>query len=356
MARSCWGNIRGSLSALLMLGLTTVPLAAQNVEPIVWVNQVNVTATGSTLAEACNGCGNAGAESQQTLASGDGYVEFVPSTFHDVFSVGIGSGAPSTNVANIEFALRFAGNGIVEVRENGTYVTETRYAQGERFQIAVDRGAVSYYKYGASNPNPSLIHTNSRPTLQYPLKVEAVMLGKGTQVQQVYVQRATAADTKISWTNISNAAANDNTLTANGNITSGGAQSNETLTGNGYVEFTAIETDKMRAIGLDHQNTDNTFQDIDFAIVLRQAATPTANAMAEVWQSGKYISDIPYRSGDRFRIAIENGVVKYYKYANGSLVPIPANDASVSAFPVHVDAALYDAQASIADVTGTRTN
>jgi hypothetical protein len=348
MTETCWAKIRGCVCTVLVLGLATVPAAAQTVEPIVWVNQVNVTATGSTLAEACNGCGNAGAESQQTLASGDGYVEFVPSTFHDVFSVGIGSGPPSTNIANIEFALRFAGNGVVEVRENGSYVTDTRYASGERFQIAVDRGAVSYYKYDGTNPSPSLIHTNSRPALQYPLKVEAVMLGKGTQVQQVYVQRA--ADTKISWTNISNAAANGNTLTANGNITSGGAQSNETLTGNGYVEFTAVETDKMRAVGLNHQNTDNTFQDIDFAIVLRQ------NAVAEVWENGKYVSDVPYRSGDRFRIAIENGVVKYYKYANGSLVPIPANNASVSAFPVHVDAALYDAQASIADVTGTRTN
>src|SRR5207302_6254020 len=49
--------------------------APQNV---VWVSTVNATPSGSTLMKiaGCDGCGDAGAISQQTIASGDGYVQF----------------------------------------------------------------------------------------------------------------------------------------------------------------------------------------------------------------------------------------------------------------------------------------
>jgi hypothetical protein len=97
--------------------------------PVTWVNGKNVTISGDTLTEACRGCGDAGAESRETLASGDGYFDFTVGS-KDIFAVGIGGGAPSTNVDSIEFALRFNGSGIAEVRENGRYITDTRYSEG----------------------------------------------------------------------------------------------------------------------------------------------------------------------------------------------------------------------------------
>ena len=171
-------RIRSSAVAALILAAAAVPLAAQQAgeAPVTWTNQINVTAYGNKLAEACNGCGNAGAESQQTLTAGDGYVEFVPSTSHDAFTVGFGTGPASTRVEDIEFALRFHGNSVVEVRENGNYVTDTPYRVGQRFRIAIEDGAVNYYKYegGAAER----IHHNPNPeALQYHVKVEASMLG-----------------------------------------------------------------------------------------------------------------------------------------------------------------------------------
>jgi hypothetical protein len=61
-------------------------------------------------------------------------------------------------------------------------------------------------------------------------------------------------------------------------------------------------------------------------------------------------------SGDRFRIAVEGGRVKYYKYVNNQLQEIPARNTAVANFPLHLDAALYGEQASISDVRGTRQN
>jgi hypothetical protein len=346
-----------SSSALTVLALAfaaALPAAiyAQAPEPVVWASPVNVTVSGTILAENCNGCGRAGAVSQQTLASGDGYVEFVPSTSHDIFSVGIGSGPSNTEITNLEYALRFGGNGIVEVRENGNYIADTPYMPGQRFRIGVEGGSVNYYKYDGANAN--LIYSNKQPALQYPLKVEALLLGPRTQIEQVMVARGGAAPGRqpqnLQWTNLTNAQVSGTTLVGGSESQNSGAQSMETLTGDGFIEFTAAGADKMRAIGLDYQNGSNTFEDIDFGIVLRE------NGIAEVRESGAYISDTPYDASTRFRIAVESGVVKYYKYVNGALQQIPANDSRVANFPLHADAALYSAQAAISDVTGMRLN
>ncbi|MES2605633.1 MAG: hypothetical protein V4603_11905, partial [Pseudomonadota bacterium] len=275
-------------SAVLALAMVSSPLAAQDGgTPVTWVNSKNVNVASNTITETCNGCGDAGAESQQTLTAGDGGFEFVVGN-QGIFAVGIGGGAPSTNVDSIEFALRFNGSGAAEIRENGRYVGDTKYNAGDRFRIAVEKGAVNYYKWDSGKL--TLIHGNQKPAaLQYPVKIEAVLLGPQTSVSQAVARRVVnpaGAVGNITWTNLSNAQADGNTLTGASDQNSG-AQSVETLTGDGFVEFTAVETDKMRAVGLDNHNANNTFQDIDFAIVLREAAAGAA-AQAEVWESGTY--------------------------------------------------------------------
>lgn len=354
-----------------VLAAAAAPLYAQDLgaTPIEWINAMNVTVTGNTVTEACNGCGQAGAESQQVLASGDGYVEFVAGS--GVFAVGIGSGPLGTTLDSIEYGLYFNGAGSVEVRENGgVYVIDTPYQPGDRFRIALQGGVISYHKY--DGPNLAVNYSSqNQATVEYPAKVEVVLLGPGSSVQQAVVRGGANAQTStqgappqetgvamgLTWTNLSNVTVNGNTLTGTGNSTNAGAQSNETLNGDGYVEFTAVETDKMRAIGLDSSNdAGNNFQNIDFAIVLRQAPAPDARGTAEVWEQGTYVSDIPYAAGDRFRIAVENGIVKYYKTTDGQPQQIPARDTPVTTYPLHVDAALYDENSTLAEVTGRRVN
>lgn len=366
-------KLYGSALALLFAGALTGPLSAQDygATPVVWINGKNVSISGNTVTDACNGCSDAAAESQQTLSSGDGYVEFVAGP--GVFAVGVGSGPLGTKLESVEYGLYFNGNGSVEVRENGgVYQIDTRYQPGDRFRIALQGGVVSYHKYEGSNLTVNYSSQNSA-ALQYPVKVEAILLGAQSSVQNAVVRAGAGAQVDLSqaqpqpqpasqqsgltWTNLSNVTVNGNTLTGTGDAQNSGAQSNETLNGDGYVEFTAVETDKMRAIGLDAENDNsNGFQDIDFAIVLREATQPGGTSVAEVWEAGSYVSDIPYAAGDRFRIAIENGVVKYYKGANGQVQQIPGRDTAVANYPLHVDAALYGANSTLAEITGQRVN
>ncbi|MEY4642339.1 MAG: hypothetical protein RLZZ227_2333 [Pseudomonadota bacterium] len=356
----------GSALAFALSGVA-LPLAAQQPggQPVAWGQNVNATLSGNSITEACNGCGRSGAVSRQTLTAGDGYVEFSAGSVNEVFSVGIGSGPSNTQIENLEFALRFNGQGVVEVRENGKFVADARHDPNQRFRIAIEAGDVNYYKYHGNTR--TRIHSTKQPaTLQYPAKVEVLLLGAGTSVEQVVVAGASSgpraaggtgagAAQKITWTNLNNAVVSGTLLQAGPDGGNAGAQSAETLTGDGYVEFTAVETDRMRAVGLDYQNTNNTLEDIDFAIVLRGNGS-ASGAVAEIREAGNYVGDTMYTAGMRFRIAIENGIVKYYKYENGTMTPIRGSDARVANFPVHVDAALYDPLATISDAVGARAN
>ena len=119
--------------------------------PVTWTSLVRVTATGSTLKKTsgCDGCQDAGAISVQTISSGNGYVEFtVPETTTQRV-IGLSNGNTDTTRADIDFALNFWAGGTVDVREKGIYrFAETSYAAGDVFRIAVEAGAVNFYKNG----------------------------------------------------------------------------------------------------------------------------------------------------------------------------------------------------------------
>src|SRR5206468_892759 len=56
----------------------TTSAASGGTQDVVWINLVNVTAAGNSIQKTggCDGCADAGATSQQQIASGDGYFEF----------------------------------------------------------------------------------------------------------------------------------------------------------------------------------------------------------------------------------------------------------------------------------------
>ncbi len=149
----------------------------------------------------------------------------------------------------------------------------------------------------------------------------------------------------VVWTNLVNATATGNTLTKSSGCDGcddAGATSQQQITsGDGYVEFTASETTTVRVIGLSHANTDSTWGDIDFAIALWN------NGGVSIHRNSAYEPcwNISYATGDLFRIAVESGVVNYYK--NGT--PICASNAPVT-YPLAVDTSLLSLNATISNV------
>ena len=127
-----------------------------------------------------------------------------------------------------------------------------------------------------------------------------------------------------------------------------GGRSQQALTsGDGYLQFTAQETNKLRFCGLARNPAVPDYAGIDFAIKL------TDYGIAEVREGNVYKWEVAYAGGDVFRISIEGGVVKYYK--NGTAF---YSSARALSYPLIVEAAFIPlsgtiANAVIAATTGT---
>jgi hypothetical protein len=146
----------------------------------VWASAVKVAVNGNTITKntGCNGCWDAGAISQQTITSGNGFVEFkAPANAY--LGVGLSNGNPGTTANEIKFALRFSP-GFVEVREGGVYKADWRYVAGATYRITVNGGVVKYYENG------TLKYTSAQAAA-YPLLVDSTVGTVGAGVQSAVI-------------------------------------------------------------------------------------------------------------------------------------------------------------------------
>jgi carbohydrate binding protein with CBM6 domain/F5/8 type C domain-containing protein len=182
-----YGTVRGtpwgySLWELEVYGTTssTAPPPA-GPQPVTWTQLVRSTASGSTLTKTsgCDGCADAGAVSQQTITSGDGYVEFTAGDATKLRIIGLSNGNTGTATQDIAFGISLT-SGYAEVREQNVYRTDTRYTASDVFRIAVEAGTVKYYKNGA------LWYTRSAAP-SYPLLVDTSLLSLNATLSNVVI-------------------------------------------------------------------------------------------------------------------------------------------------------------------------
>jgi hypothetical protein len=147
-------------------------------QPVVWIDVVRATASDGTLTKVkgCNGCGDAGAVSQQAITSGDGSVTFKASA-NAYLTIGLSKGNKNTQVNEIRFGLRFTP-GTVEVRESGRAKVHWPYVADAVYTIAVEDGQVKYYENGT-------LRYTSTVTPAYPLIVDTTLNTIGAGVQDV---------------------------------------------------------------------------------------------------------------------------------------------------------------------------
>jgi len=124
---------------------------------------VNAAVTGTALQKTagCNGCADSGGVSQQQISSGDGYFEFTVPVSAKQFDAGLSNTTTNSTTNAIPFTLEFASGAAAEVRENGTYKSETAYVAGDTFRISLTSGVGTYAKNG------SVFYTSSLP-VTYP--------------------------------------------------------------------------------------------------------------------------------------------------------------------------------------------
>ena len=92
---------------------------------------------------------NARASSTQAINSGNGYVEFTASETTTSRMLGLGEfGSGYYSYTNIRYAIYLAGS-VLYTDEYGSLTTAGSYSSGDQRRVAVENGAVKYYKNGA---------------------------------------------------------------------------------------------------------------------------------------------------------------------------------------------------------------
>ena len=155
--------------------------------------------------------------------------------------------------------------------------------------------------------------------------------------------RPTAQTTSVTWARLVNATATGSTLQKNAGCDGcedAGGSSEQSLSADGFVEFTVGEMGTFWVAGLNHGDETTLISDIDYAFRFN------GSGYADVLESGTYQlgGDTTYAVGDVFRIAIVGGRVQYSK--NGVFL---RESATMPVYPLVLDATLGSAGASVRD-------
>ena len=151
------------------------------------------------------------------------------------------------------------------------------------------------------------------------------------------IREGAAAGTVLERVPYNNGAGYTLSKTAGGYGWNAGISSMATLVGNGYLQFTATETDSYRVIGLSTVDNDITDATIDWGIYL------VANGTAQSLENGVGILGFgAYVTGETFRIARVGSTITYYRRAPGATTfTYVGTSAATSSAPLVVDTSFF---------------
>ncbi len=125
----------------------------------------------------------------------------------------------------------------------------------------------------------------------------------------------------------------------------GAVSSQAIVAGDGYMEFTPGEINTWRMCGLGNTDTSAYFADIDYAFFVGPSGG------LQIYESGNLRGSFgTYAASDRMKVAVEGGVVKYYR--NGTLV---YTSTVAPTYPLQVDTSLNTVNAGVYSVVITST-
>jgi hypothetical protein len=167
--------------------LTTPTASVGARQNVVWVDVMRAEAISNSLQKITgrDDAPDAGARSQQSIASGDAWVEFTATETNKTRYCGLARSGTGTDFTSIDFAIKLTGSGPAEVRENGAYAAETAYQSGDVFRVAIEAGHVNYYK------NSSLFYA-SLNVPEYPLLIKASLINLNARISNAIVSMTPA--------------------------------------------------------------------------------------------------------------------------------------------------------------------
>jgi hypothetical protein len=250
----------------------------------------------------------------------------------------------TASVRLVYFFITLGGGNQARIYENGaqkgtfTGNFTGNYLPGQRYRVSIEGATVRYYKDGVAHSYTGTVS----PT--HSLRVDtSLSTPRATITNVVFFSQLT-------WTNLVGAAVNSNNDLTKTSTTTGwnaGATSVQTLSGNGYVEFSTDVATTGKACGLNSNHVGQSYTEIDYVITLG------ASGYIRIYEEGNPIPKPGtttdylfgrYAAGDVFRVEISNGMVKYYW--NGQVL---IEHAITPASQYVVDTSLLTPEAKITD-------
>ena len=316
------------------------PDAGEPPPPTFWTNVANALATGTTIqkTQGCVSCFDAGGYSAGSIAAGDGSVQFTPPVDRRLVA-GLGADRTgSMDPARINHAFGFWAGGKWDIRESGVYRREGTYAAGDVFTVAIERGVVKYYR------NATVVYTSTVAPV-YPAGLRVAILTMSATVSNAKISGSSEPPPPPStsfWTNLVNAVGTGTTLEKTEGCLScfdaGGSSVAAIASGDGSVQFTP-SVDSRLAAGLGGDRTSNVSPSrINYSFGLWPGGT------WDIRENGVYRKEGTYVAGDVFTVAIEAGIVNYYR--NATLV---YRSAVAPVYPLGLDVSLLTIGGSISD-------
>jgi hypothetical protein len=303
---------------------------------LVWAQSTGLIETwANSLKKSGSGAAgwNASAFSAQSIVSGDGALEYVtdPQGGTAATIVGLSHTGAGLGYAAIDFGLEFTGGSgnRVQVVEGGVLRMDLGASTPGAYRVEVRNQVVRYLRDG------SLLYTSS-VSPQYPMHASASINTPGGATGNMTLKR-------VLWSNPVGVSESGSSLVKVGGTQAwdAGAISSTLISGSGYVEFTALETSTYRMCGLGNADSSPSYLDIEFAIYL------TGSASVQVYESGGFKGDFgAYQPGDRFRVEVSPGIVRYRK--NGVVFYTSAVSPT---YPLTIDTSLYSTGATLNSVS-----
>ena len=157
--------------------------ASAGVQNVIWTHPANCTVNGNSVVKNGGGAGSCdgGAYSQQTITSGNGYLEFTASEANKFRFGALTTMTTTNNYLALDFAIDFTIGAQAEVRENGSWMTSVGFVANNVFRISVESGVVKYYKNG------TVFYTSTK-TPSFPLYANALLCDTSSTISNAVMQ------------------------------------------------------------------------------------------------------------------------------------------------------------------------
>jgi hypothetical protein len=306
---------------------------------VTWTNQVNTTVNGATITKTGGEpwAEDAGAASQQSVASGDAAFQYTVDEVNNFRFVGFGHTSTWQGAANIDYSFRMQA-GEADVYEHNTWLANIAVGVGDVLKIDVVSGVAHYYKNGV------LQFTSSQaPT--YPLYVVTSMIDGNSTIYDAMISQNVPAGA-VQWTNLVNTSVNGATITKTGGEPwaedAGAASAQSIASGDGTFQYTVDEVNNFRFVGFGHTSTWQGAANIDYSFRMQSGE-------ADVYEHNTWLANIAVAVGDVLKINVTGGVVTYYK--NGVLQYTSSQSPT---YPMYVITSMIDGNSTIynAQITG----